>query len=80
MNRASMKVFKKMAGDLVHYPLDWWEQKAERQNLLKNVVGEFDEDSEDDRGKPIFKKEKCVEFQNYLKSLEEEVAKSEKKR
>jgi hypothetical protein len=62
MNRASIKVFKKMAGDLVHFPPEWWDQNAERQNLLKNVVGEVDDDDEDDRGKPVFKKEKCLEF------------------
>jgi len=37
-------VFKNKANEIMHLPKEWWDDAAhpQRNNLLKNVIGEFD--------------------------------------
>jgi hypothetical protein len=44
----------------------------ERQHFLKEVVFEREQDSEDERGRPIYVKERCPQFKAYIKQLNKE--------
>ena len=43
------------------HPKDWWAESGhpERQRFLKEVVLEKEADSEDERGRPVYVKERC---------------------
>jgi hypothetical protein len=74
--------YQNLANDIKHHPIEWWYDKKfpERLNLLRNVLGEVENDTEDESGKPIFDENKSKGFQDYLSSLKKEAEKSNKKR
>ena len=75
------EIYKQNAGDIAHYPIEWWDKEQDRKNLLQ-IVGEClsSSDSEDDLGKPRFKESKCAEFQAYLRELKLKVVKQDERR
>lgn len=46
--------YQNLANDIKHHPFEWWDDInfPERLNLLRNVIGEVKNDSEDMSGKP----------------------------
>lgn len=74
--------YQNLANDIMHHPFEWWYDSRfpERLNLLRNVIGEVENDNEDMSGKPQFDENKSKGFQDYLSSLKAEVDKSISKR
>ena len=74
--------YQNLANDIKHHPFEWWDDInfPERLNLLRNVIGEVKNDSEDMSGKPQFDENKSKGFQDYLSSLTAEAEKTIKRR
>ena len=56
------------------HPKDWWyaPDHPERLKLLKEVILEKDQDSEDEKGKPVYIKDRCPQFRDLIKKMEKE--------
>jgi hypothetical protein len=53
------------------HPKEWWTEPGhpERQRLLREVMLEVDNDSEDERGRPVYIKERCPLFKEYMAKI-----------
>ena len=56
------------------HPREWWTEPdhPERQRLLQEVINEIDNNSEDERGKPVYIKERDPLFKEYMTKIAQE--------